>query len=66
MPDLPGAAGEPYDRRFVKWMIKNKVGWVLGPDSLMKHLRTVHQNSIYHCATQGQVRGRGHVRGGAG
>ncbi|XP_040081261.1 kynurenine--oxoglutarate transaminase 1 isoform X3 [Oryx dammah] len=31
-----------------------KVGWVLGPDSLMKHLRTVHQNSIYHCATQGQ------------
>lgn len=36
-----------------------QVGWVLGPDSLMKHLRTVHQNSIYHCATQCQVRGRG-------
>ncbi|XP_068836856.1 kynurenine--oxoglutarate transaminase 1 isoform X2 [Capricornis sumatraensis] len=32
-----------------------KVGWVLGPDSLMKHLRTVHQNSIYHCATQCQA-----------
>lgn len=46
-----------------------QVGWVLGPDSLMKHLRTVHQNSIYHCATQCQVRGvvrsgRGQVRGG--
>lgn len=27
MPNLPGAADEPYDRRFVKWMIKNKVGW---------------------------------------
>ena len=27
MPDLPGAADEPYDRRFIKWMIKNKVGW---------------------------------------
>lgn len=27
MPDLPGAMDEPYDRRFVKWMIKNKVGW---------------------------------------
>lgn len=27
MPDLPGAADEPYDKRFVKWMIKNKVGW---------------------------------------
>ncbi|XP_014445449.1 kynurenine--oxoglutarate transaminase 1 isoform X3 [Tupaia chinensis] len=32
-----------------------KVGWVLGPDSIMKHLRTVHQNSIFHCATQGQA-----------
>lgn len=32
-----------------------KVGWVLGPDRLMKHLRTVHQNSIYHCATQCQA-----------
>lgn len=27
MPDLPGAVDEPYDRRFVKWMIRNKVGW---------------------------------------
>ncbi|XP_060056347.1 kynurenine--oxoglutarate transaminase 1 isoform X2 [Erinaceus europaeus] len=32
-----------------------KVGWVLGPDHLMKHLRTVHQNSIYHCPTQTQA-----------
>ncbi|KAB1279616.1 Kynurenine--oxoglutarate transaminase 1 [Camelus dromedarius] len=32
-----------------------KVGWVLGPDSLLKHLRTVHQNSVYHCPTQGQA-----------
>nr|XP_044997453.1 kynurenine--oxoglutarate transaminase 1 isoform X3 [Jaculus jaculus] len=32
-----------------------KVGWVLGPDHIMKHLRTVHQNSIYHCPTQGQA-----------
>ncbi|XP_012577039.1 PREDICTED: kynurenine--oxoglutarate transaminase 1 isoform X3 [Condylura cristata] len=32
-----------------------KVGWVLGPDHLMKHLRTVHQNSIYHCPTQAQA-----------
>lgn len=27
MPDLPGAVDEPYDRRFIKWMIRNKVGW---------------------------------------
>lgn len=26
MPDLPGDAEEPYDSRFVKWMIRNKVG----------------------------------------
>ncbi|XP_033049057.1 kynurenine--oxoglutarate transaminase 1 isoform X2 [Trachypithecus francoisi] len=31
-----------------------KVGWVLGPDHIMKHLRTVHQNSIFHCPTQSQ------------
>nr|XP_020821193.1 kynurenine--oxoglutarate transaminase 1 [Phascolarctos cinereus] len=29
-----------------------KVGWVLGPDYLLKHLRTVHQNCLYHCPTQ--------------
>lgn len=32
-----------------------KVGWVLGPDTIMKHLRTVHQNSIFHCPTQAQA-----------
>uniref|UniRef100_A0A8C3WG87 Kynurenine--oxoglutarate transaminase 1 n=1 Tax=Catagonus wagneri TaxID=51154 RepID=A0A8C3WG87_9CETA len=32
-----------------------KVGWVLGPDRLLKHLRTVHQNSVFHCPTQGQA-----------
>nr|XP_054377134.1 kynurenine--oxoglutarate transaminase 1 isoform X3 [Pongo abelii] len=32
-----------------------KVGWVLGPDHIMKHLRTVHQNSIFHCPTQNQA-----------
>ncbi|XP_036607062.1 kynurenine--oxoglutarate transaminase 1 isoform X2 [Trichosurus vulpecula] len=31
-----------------------KVGWVLGPDHLLKHLRTVQQNSVYHCPTQAQ------------
>ncbi|XP_077161248.1 kynurenine--oxoglutarate transaminase 1 isoform X1 [Paroedura picta] len=32
-----------------------KVGWALGPDELLTHLRTVHQNSVYHCATAAQV-----------
>ncbi|MEJ1271736.1 kynurenine aminotransferase 1 [Cricetulus griseus] len=32
-----------------------KVGWVMGPDNIMKHLRTVHQNSVFHCPTQGQA-----------
>ncbi|KAJ6654644.1 hypothetical protein lerEdw1_006797 [Lerista edwardsae] len=31
-----------------------KVGWTIGPDRLLKHLRTVHQNSLYHCATPAQ------------
>ncbi|KAM9324322.1 uncharacterized protein PAF06_000347 [Gastrophryne carolinensis] len=31
-----------------------KVGWAYGPDHLLKHLRTVHQNSVYHCATGAQ------------
>ncbi|XP_038192803.1 kynurenine--oxoglutarate transaminase 1 isoform X2 [Arvicola amphibius] len=32
-----------------------KVGWVMGPDQILKHLRTVHQNSIFHCPTQAQA-----------
>ncbi|XP_021407111.2 kynurenine--oxoglutarate transaminase 1 isoform X2 [Lonchura striata] len=31
-----------------------KVGWVVGPDRLLQHLRTVQQNSVYHCATIAQ------------
>nr|XP_028571936.1 kynurenine--oxoglutarate transaminase 1 isoform X3 [Podarcis muralis] len=31
-----------------------KVGWTIGPDHLLKHLRTIHQNSVYHCATAAQ------------
>ncbi|XP_027733555.1 kynurenine--oxoglutarate transaminase 1 isoform X1 [Empidonax traillii] len=31
-----------------------KVGWTVGPDRLLRHLRTVHQNSVYHCATIAQ------------
>lgn len=28
----------------------------MGPNRLLQHLRTVHQNSVYHCATAAQVR----------
>lgn len=28
-----------------------KLGWTIGPANLMKHVQTVHQNSIYTCAT---------------
>ncbi|XP_040541851.1 kynurenine--oxoglutarate transaminase 1 isoform X3 [Gallus gallus] len=31
-----------------------KVGWTVGPNRLLQHLRTVHQNSVYHCATAAQ------------
>ncbi|XP_010855264.1 PREDICTED: kynurenine--oxoglutarate transaminase 1 [Bison bison bison] len=45
MPDLPGAADEPYDRRFVKWMIKNK-GLVAVPVSIFFSLP--HQKFFDH------------------
>ncbi|XP_029024530.2 kynurenine--oxoglutarate transaminase 3 [Betta splendens] len=31
-----------------------KVGWAIGSGHVMKHLKTVHQNSVYHCATAAQ------------
>ncbi|XP_058842896.1 kynurenine--oxoglutarate transaminase 1 isoform X2 [Acipenser ruthenus] len=31
-----------------------KVGWAMGPDHLLKHAKTVHQNCVYHCATAAQ------------
>ncbi|XP_005992157.1 kynurenine--oxoglutarate transaminase 1 isoform X1 [Latimeria chalumnae] len=31
-----------------------KVGWAIGPDHLLKHLRNIHQNSVYHCPTAAQ------------
>ncbi|KAK3509477.1 hypothetical protein QTP70_035120 [Hemibagrus guttatus] len=31
-----------------------QVGWAIGPGHLMKHLQTVHQNSLYHCPTFNQ------------
>ncbi|XP_047380441.1 kynurenine--oxoglutarate transaminase 1 isoform X3 [Sciurus carolinensis] len=32
-----------------------KVGWVLGPNHILRHLQTVHQNSVFHCPTQAQA-----------
>uniref|UniRef100_A0A8C7HN06 Kynurenine aminotransferase 1 n=1 Tax=Oncorhynchus kisutch TaxID=8019 RepID=A0A8C7HN06_ONCKI len=31
-----------------------KVGWAIGAGPIVKHLKTVHQNSVYHCATAAQ------------
>ncbi|XP_062410515.1 kynurenine--oxoglutarate transaminase 1 isoform X1 [Sardina pilchardus] len=31
-----------------------KVGWAMGSGQIIKHLKTVHQNSVYHCATAAQ------------
>lgn len=47
-------------------MLLLQVGWVLGPDHIMKHLRTVHQNSIFHCPTQSQVKRAGDAMGEQG
>uniref|UniRef100_A0A1A8EN64 Cysteine conjugate-beta lyase, cytoplasmic (Glutamine transaminase K, kyneurenine aminotransferase) n=2 Tax=Nothobranchius korthausae TaxID=1143690 RepID=A0A1A8EN64_9TELE len=31
-----------------------KVGWAIGSGNIIKHLKVVHQNSVYHCATAAQ------------
>ncbi|XP_034047405.1 kynurenine--oxoglutarate transaminase 1 [Thalassophryne amazonica] len=31
-----------------------KVGWVISSEHITKHLKTIHQNCIYHCATAAQ------------
>uniref|UniRef100_A0A672IBJ1 Kynurenine--oxoglutarate transaminase 1-like n=1 Tax=Salarias fasciatus TaxID=181472 RepID=A0A672IBJ1_SALFA len=31
-----------------------KVGWAIGSGNILKHLKTIHQNSVYHCPTAAQ------------
>ncbi|KAF7655234.1 hypothetical protein LDENG_00058930 [Lucifuga dentata] len=31
-----------------------KVGWAMSSGHIIKHLKTIHQNSVYHCATAAQ------------
>nr|XP_046230603.1 kynurenine--oxoglutarate transaminase 1 [Scatophagus argus] len=31
-----------------------KVGWAISSGKIMKHMKTIHQNSVYHCATAAQ------------
>ncbi|XP_076014786.1 kynurenine--oxoglutarate transaminase 1-like [Genypterus blacodes] len=31
-----------------------KVGWAISSDHITKHLQTLHQNTVYHCATAAQ------------
>ncbi|KAK7896448.1 hypothetical protein WMY93_021773 [Mugilogobius chulae] len=31
-----------------------KVGWAISSDRIIKHMKTLHQNSVYHCATAAQ------------
>ncbi|XP_010079083.1 PREDICTED: kynurenine--oxoglutarate transaminase 1 [Pterocles gutturalis] len=45
---IVGSAGKTFSA--TGW----KVGWAMGPNRLLQHLRTVHQNSVYHCATAAQ------------
>ncbi|NXL83237.1 KAT3 transaminase, partial [Alectura lathami] len=40
-----GSAGKTYS--VTGW----KLGWSIGPQSLIKHLQVVHQNTLYTCAT---------------
>ncbi|KAM9307090.1 uncharacterized protein KZ484_000421 [Pholidichthys leucotaenia] len=31
-----------------------KVGWAIGSGNIIKHMKVIHQNSVYHCATAAQ------------
>lgn len=31
-----------------------KVGWAMGSGQVIKHMKTIHQNTVYHCATAAQ------------
>ncbi|AWP15506.1 putative kynurenine--oxoglutarate transaminase 1 [Scophthalmus maximus] len=31
-----------------------KVGWAMGSGHVIKHMKTIHQNTVYHCATAAQ------------
>ncbi|XP_019133895.2 kynurenine--oxoglutarate transaminase 1 [Larimichthys crocea] len=31
-----------------------KVGWAIGSGHIVKHMKTIHQNTVYHCATAAQ------------
>uniref|UniRef100_A0A4W6BWB1 Kynurenine aminotransferase 1 n=1 Tax=Lates calcarifer TaxID=8187 RepID=A0A4W6BWB1_LATCA len=31
-----------------------KVGWAIGSGHVLKHMKTIHQNTVYHCATAAQ------------
>uniref|UniRef100_A0A3Q3VTB3 Kynurenine--oxoglutarate transaminase 3 n=1 Tax=Mola mola TaxID=94237 RepID=A0A3Q3VTB3_MOLML len=32
-----------------------KVGWAISSGHIIKHMKTIHQNTVYHCATPAQV-----------
>ncbi|PIO34588.1 hypothetical protein AB205_0137040 [Aquarana catesbeiana] len=44
-----GSAGKAYS--VTGW----KLGWSIGPEHLIRHLQTVHQNVLYTCATPLQI-----------
>ena len=36
-------------------MLSSQVGWAISSGHIIKHMKTIHQNSVYHCATAAQV-----------
>lgn len=33
----------------------SQVGWAISSGHIIKHMKTIHQNTVYHCATAAQV-----------
>lgn len=46
----------PFDVHFYgAALFSIKVGWAISSGHIIKHMKTIHQNTVYHCATPAQV-----------
>lgn len=36
-------------------LLSVQVGWAISSGHIIKHMKTIHQNTVYHCATPAQV-----------
>lgn len=40
---------------YIAELLSVQVGWAISSAHIIKHMKTIHQNTVYHCATPAQV-----------